>query len=42
MKTGLMPKLELNYLDKHASVNRTARMLTENGIPLIAAWHLHK
>jgi len=38
----MMPKLELNYLDKHASVNRTARRLTETGIPVIAAWNLHK
>ena len=42
LKSGLMPMLEINYMDKHASVNRTAKMLTENGIPVIAAWNLHK
>ncbi len=30
-----------NYLDKHDSVNRTARALTENGLSFIAARHLH-
>ena len=29
------------YLDKHASVNRTARVLVENGVDFIAAWNLH-
>ena len=42
LKLELMPHLERNYLDKHAAVNRTAKMLTENGIPVIAAWNLHK
>ncbi len=38
---GLMPYLELNYLDKHAAVNRTAAALTENGLSFIAARNLH-
>ncbi|NIR00897.1 MAG: hypothetical protein GTN78_11960, partial [Gemmatimonadales bacterium] len=29
---GLMPALTLNYLDKHDALNRTARVLTENGL----------
>lgn len=37
LKSDLMPKLELNYLDKHASVNRTAKLLIKNGIPVIPA-----
>jgi hypothetical protein len=41
MKAGLMDKLELNYLDKHDSVNRTAKALIKNGIPVIAAKGLH-
>jgi hypothetical protein len=39
---GLMPKLLINYLDKHDSVNRTARALTERGLTFIAARNLHK
>ena len=39
---GLMPKLLINYLDKHDSVNRTARALTEQGLTFIAARNLHK
>ena len=39
---GLMPYLELNYLDKHAAVNRTAVALTENGLSFIAARNLHR
>jgi len=39
---GLMPKLLINYLDKHDSVNRTARALTEHGLTFIAAQKLHK
>ena len=42
MEKGLMPKLLTNYLDKHDSVNRTARALTERGLTVIAAWNLHK
>jgi hypothetical protein len=39
---GLMPKLLLNYLDKHDAVNRTAKALTERGLAVIAAQNLHK
>lgn len=39
---GLMPALTLNYLDKHDAVNRTARVLTENGLAVLPAWNLHK
>jgi hypothetical protein len=42
LKEGLMPKLLINYLDKHDSVNRTARALTEKGLTFIAALKLHK
>jgi len=37
----LMPALELNYLDKHAAVQRTARALLKEGIPVAAAPLLH-
>jgi len=39
--SGDWDHLLLNYLDKHASVNRTARALTEHGLSFIAARHLH-
>ena len=39
---GLMPKLLINYLDKHNAVNRTAKALTERGLTFIAAKNLHK
>jgi hypothetical protein len=39
---GLMPKLLCNYLDKHDSVNRTAKALTERGLTFIAAQNLHR
>jgi len=39
---GLMPKLTVNYLDKHDSLNRTAKALTERGLTFIAAQNLHK
>jgi hypothetical protein len=42
LEAGDMPALELNYLDKHAAVNRTARALTENGLSFIAAKNLHR
>lgn len=42
LEKGLMPKLLLNYLDKHDAVNRTARALTERGIAVVAARNLHK
>jgi len=40
-KQGLMPYLELNYLDKHDAVNRTAVALTKAGLSFIAARKLH-
>jgi hypothetical protein len=42
LESGAMPALERNYLDKHEAVNRTARVLTENGLSFIAAQNLHK
>jgi hypothetical protein len=42
IESGEMPLLELNYMDKHAAVNRTARALTENGLSFIAARNLHR
>ena len=39
---GLMPALTRNYLDKHDALNRTARVLTENGLAVLPAWKLHK
>jgi len=38
---GEMPYMLRNYLDKHDSVNRTARALTERGLTFIAARNLH-
>jgi hypothetical protein len=40
-KDELMPVLLENYLDKHASVNLTARALLTAGIPVVAARALH-
>ena len=42
LESGDMPLLELNYMDKHDAVNRTARALTENGLSFIAAQNLHR
>ncbi len=39
---SLMPKLLLNYLDKHDAVNRTAQALTKHGLSFIAAQNLHR
>ena len=39
--SGEMPVLLQNYLDKHDSVNQTARALTARGLSFIAAPHLH-
>jgi len=39
---GLMPKLLLNYLDKHDAANHTAKVLTQHGLTFIAAQNLHK
>lgn len=41
IKNNLMPFLERNYLDKHEAVQRTARELLRNAIPVIAAPKLH-
>ena len=41
LSSGDMPHLELNHMDKHAAVNRTARALTEKGLTFVAAWNLH-
>ncbi len=38
---GHMPALLRNYLDKHESLNRTARALTEHGLSFTAAPKLH-
>lgn len=42
LEKNLMPKLLINYLDKHDSVNRTARALTEKGLTFVAAQNLHR
>ncbi len=42
LSQGLMPKLTINYLDKHDSMNRTAKALTERGLAIIPAQKLHK
>ena len=39
---GLMPRLLVNYLDKHDAVNRTAEALTKHGLTFVAAQKLHK
>jgi hypothetical protein len=39
---GLMPRLLINYLDKHDAVNRTAESLTKHGLTFVAAQKLHK
>lgn len=41
IESGEMDALRQNYLDKHTAVNGTARQLTENGIPFVAAPNLH-
>ena len=38
---GLMPALTQNYMDKHETINNTARALTERGLTFIAAPNLH-
>ncbi len=40
-KNGLMPLVTQNYLDKHESLNNTAKALTEKGLSFIAAPQLH-
>ncbi|MFA4964137.1 MAG: hypothetical protein WC709_00645 [Thermoleophilia bacterium] len=41
LAAGLMPRLEQNYLDKHAALNETAAALTKAGIGVKAAARLH-
>jgi len=41
IKSGHMPLLERNYLEKHNAVNRTAWALTEHGLSFVAAKNLH-
>ncbi len=38
---GLMPDLTRSYMDKHETINNTARALTEKGLTFIAAPKLH-
>lgn len=38
---GLMPALIQNYLDKHETINNTAKALTEKGLAFVAAPKLH-
>jgi hypothetical protein len=42
IKKGLMPKLLLNYMDKHDALNRTAEALTKRGLTFVAAEKLHR
>jgi len=39
---GMMPALQLNYMEKHRSVNRTADALLKSGTDVVCAWNLHK
>lgn len=38
---GLMPSLQINYLDKHAAIQRTAQELLKQGIPVFASPKAH-
>jgi len=42
VEKGLMPKLLLNYMDKHDALNRTAEALTRRGLTFVAAERLHR
>ncbi len=42
VEAGLMDKLQLNYLDKHHSLNLTADALTRAGIGVVCAKNLHR
>ena len=42
IEKGLMPKLLINYLDKHNALNETAKALTKKGLTFMAAQNLHK
>jgi len=39
---GYMDDMRINFLDKHDSLNRTAKALTENGFAFIAAANVHR
>lgn len=41
IKNGWMDAVTQNYLDKHESINNTAKALTEKGLSFIAAPNLH-
>jgi hypothetical protein len=41
IEKGLMPALLANYLGKHEALNRTAKVLTQHGLSVIAAQNLH-
>jgi hypothetical protein len=41
IENNLMPSLTQNYLDKHESLNNTAKALTKKGLSFIAAPKLH-
>jgi len=42
IEAGDMEHLYRNYLDKHDALNKTARLLTENGLAFIGASKLHR
>ena len=41
LKNDLMPLVTQNYLDKHETINNTAKALTKKGLTFIAAPNLH-
>ena len=41
IKRGLMPAVIKNYMDKHDSLNNTAKSLTKEGLAVVAAPELH-
>jgi len=41
-KLGELEKMKINYMNKHDSLNKTAKALTENGFSFIAAPNLHR
>ncbi|MHA1972447.1 MAG: hypothetical protein ACTSW1_05630 [Candidatus Hodarchaeales archaeon] len=41
IQSGHWDYLRINYLDRHAAINKTAEALTKNGIAFIAAQNLH-
>ena len=42
LSQGLMDAMQLNYLDKHDALNRTAEALVKAGVGIVCAWNLHK